>query len=291
MSMTGRVTMLGISGWTGKGGRDRTVQCFFNVVIPWWQVIGKFFEQHLYDHEGQYIMVGDESVITKSGQETHGLDYYFSGHLNKVDKSMAIFTLSLVSVEELQSYLLQLEQVVGSQAEKVSAKACKKAKRAKKGRQQTKKKPGRPKGIFFRVDIDIGDNPDANDDLFGVATPLSTGWLNLKGVPFISHCIIKPNVAVFREDDIMTYILPDLVWGNLFPTQVAIDLVVAPVSAMVCKVGLGIVDLAHQQKLAMVCKVGLGIVDLAHQQKLAMVDLFDFVGSHVFNYARFHPIA
>ena len=70
----------------------------------------------------------------------------------------------------------------------------------------------------------------------------------------------------------MTYILPDLVWGNLLPTQVAIDLVVAPV-------------------LAMVCKVGLGIVDLAHQQKLAIVDLFDFVGSHVFNYARFHPFA
>ena len=67
----------------------------------------------------------------------------------------------------------------------------------------------------------------------------------------------------------MTYILPDLVWGNLFPTQVAIDLVVAPV-------------------LAMVCKVGLGIVDLAHQQKLAIVELFDFVGSHFFNYARIH---
>ena len=119
-----------------------------------------------------------------------------------------------------------------------------------------------PNGVFFRVDIDTGDNPDANDDLFGVAIPLSTGWLNLKGVPFISHWIIKDNVAVFREDYIMTYILPDLVWGNLFPTQVAIDLVVAPV-------------------LAMVYKVGLGIVDLAHQQKLAIVDLFDFVGSHV----------
>ena len=102
-----------------------------------------------------------------------------------------------------------------------------------------------PKGIFFRVEIDTSDNPDANEDLFGVATLLSTDWLNLKGVPFINHCIIKHNGAVFREDDIMTYILPDLVWGILFPTQVAIDLVVAPVLAMVCKAGLGIVDLAH----------------------------------------------
>ena len=28
-SMTGRVTMLGISRWAGKGGSYRTIQCFF----------------------------------------------------------------------------------------------------------------------------------------------------------------------------------------------------------------------------------------------------------------------
>ena len=127
-----------------------------------------------------------------------------------------------------------------------------------------------PKGIFFRIDIDTGDNPDTCDDRFGVATPLPTGWLNLKGVSFISHRIIKDNVAVFREDDVMAYILPDLAWCNLFPTQVGIDLVVAPL-------------------LAMVSEVGLGVVGLAHEQKLAIVDLFDFVSSHAFNYARFHP--
>ncbi len=48
LSMTGRVTMLGISRWTGKGGSYRTVQRFFNAAIPWPQVFGKFFQQHLY---------------------------------------------------------------------------------------------------------------------------------------------------------------------------------------------------------------------------------------------------
>ena len=129
-----------------------------------------------------------------------------------------------------------------------------------------------PKSIFFGVDIDTGDQSDAFDDLFGVATPLSTGWLNLKGVPFISHRIIKDNVALFREADVIGYVLPDLVWGDLFLTQVGIDLVVAPV-------------------LAKVSEVGLGVVNLAHQQKLAIVDLFDFVGCHVFNYARFCAFA
>ena len=33
--MTGRVTMLGISRWAGKGGSYRTVQRFFSTVIPW----------------------------------------------------------------------------------------------------------------------------------------------------------------------------------------------------------------------------------------------------------------
>ena len=127
-----------------------------------------------------------------------------------------------------------------------------------------------PIGIFFRIDINTSDNPDACDDRFGVATPLPTEWLNLKGVSFISHPIIQDIVAVFREDDVMACILPVLAGGNLFPTQVAIDLVVAPL-------------------LAMVSDVGLGVVGLAHQQKLALVDLVDFVSSHAFNYARFHP--
>jgi IS4 transposase len=145
LSMTGRVTMLGISRWAGKGGSYRTVQRFFNAVIPWPQVFSKFFGQHLCDPEGEYFLVGDESVITKSGKETHGLDYFFSGLLNKVVKSIAIFNLSLVSVEERRSYPLRVEQVVRSEAEKAAAKARKKERKAKK-KSTSNKKPGRPKG-------------------------------------------------------------------------------------------------------------------------------------------------
>jgi len=35
ITMTGRVTMLGISRWTEKGGSYRTVQRFFQTAIPW----------------------------------------------------------------------------------------------------------------------------------------------------------------------------------------------------------------------------------------------------------------
>jgi putative transposase len=161
LSMTGRVTMLGLSRWTRKGGSYRTVQRLFNAAIPWPEVFGKFFQQHLYLPEGEYFLVGDESVVTKSGKETHGLDHFFSGLLNKVVKGIAIFSLSLVSVEERCSYPLRVEQVVRSAAEKADAKAKRKRK-AKKDQEPTRppKKPGRPKGSRNRDKTQVELTPE-----------------------------------------------------------------------------------------------------------------------------------
>ena len=33
--ITGRVTMLGLSRWTDKGGSYRTIQRFYHTVLPW----------------------------------------------------------------------------------------------------------------------------------------------------------------------------------------------------------------------------------------------------------------
>lgn len=35
LAMTGRVTMLGLSRWAGKGGSDRTIQRFFTTTVSW----------------------------------------------------------------------------------------------------------------------------------------------------------------------------------------------------------------------------------------------------------------
>ena len=79
LAMTGRVTMLGISRWTGKGGSCRTVQRFFAEPIAWAQLYyWQFFVGHLYQPERAHLLAGDESVITKSGQQTYGLDRFFS---------------------------------------------------------------------------------------------------------------------------------------------------------------------------------------------------------------------
>ena len=47
LAMTGRVTMLGISRWTGDGGSYRTIQRFFTAVVPWATVFWLFFRTHL----------------------------------------------------------------------------------------------------------------------------------------------------------------------------------------------------------------------------------------------------
>ena len=81
--MTGRITMLGLSRWTGPGGSYRTVQRFCSTVIPWAMLFWVFFRQHVYCPEDIYLLAGDEVVVTKAGQHTHGLDRFFASLYSK----------------------------------------------------------------------------------------------------------------------------------------------------------------------------------------------------------------
>jgi len=77
LAMTGRVTLLGLSRWTEKGGSYRTVQRFFKEQIDWpllrWQLV----KRHAAGSKGVWLLTGDEVVVTKSGKETHGLGVFF----------------------------------------------------------------------------------------------------------------------------------------------------------------------------------------------------------------------
>lgn len=147
VTMTGRVTMLGIWRWAESGGSYRTIQRFYNSAIPWGMVLWLFFKAHFYQPGTEYLLVGDESVVTKAGKQTHGLDRFFSSIFNKPVAGLAFFALSLVSMEERKSYPLLVEQVIRSEAEKAATKA-KKAQKAKKKSKSSKRKGkrGRPKG-------------------------------------------------------------------------------------------------------------------------------------------------
>ena len=127
LGMTGRVTMLGLSRWAGKGGSYRTVQRFFAQALPWATLFWVFFRHHLYRSEDVYLLVGDEVVVTKAGKTTDGLNRFFSSLYGKPVSGLAFFTLSLVSLQVQRSFPLCVEQVVRSEAEKAASKARKRS--------------------------------------------------------------------------------------------------------------------------------------------------------------------
>ena len=140
LSMSGRVTMLGISRWTDAGGSYRTMLRFFGTVIPWATLFWLFFRKHLWRENEVYLLAGDEVVVSKSGKQTYGLDRFFSSLASKPILGLSFFALSLVSVEGRQSFPIQIEQVIKSDNQTNSTSPIKKVKpKEKLGR-------GRPKG-------------------------------------------------------------------------------------------------------------------------------------------------
>jgi hypothetical protein len=158
LAMTGRVTMLGLSRWAEDGGSYRSIQRFYNTAIPWAQVFWQFFSQHLLRKEEVYLLAGDESVISKAGKKTYGLDHFFSGLQQKVIPSLSFFVVSLVSVSQRRSYPVCVEQTVRSEEEKAVCKAKKEAKNVKST--EPKRKRGRPKGSKNKDKSEVMLNPE-----------------------------------------------------------------------------------------------------------------------------------
>jgi putative transposase len=144
LAASGRITMLGISRWTEKGGSYRTIQRFYHTVLSWPALHWLFFKKRFWHAEDEYIAAGDEVVIGKAGKQTYGLDRFFAGLQQRVIPGLSFFTFSLVNVREEQSYPIRMTQVVKSAEEKAASKAKAEAKKARKSGE--KKKPGRPKG-------------------------------------------------------------------------------------------------------------------------------------------------
>ena len=137
LAMTGRVTMLGISRWTEQGGSYRTIQRFFNTTINWAQVNWFLIRHHLLEGHDTVLIGGDESVVTKSGKKTYGLDRFFSSLYGKPVAGLSFFSLSLISVKARTSYPVMMEQLVKAEPEQSAQNQA----APKQSRQ-----PGRPKG-------------------------------------------------------------------------------------------------------------------------------------------------
>jgi putative transposase len=146
LTMSGRITQLGISRWTHQSASYRTIQRFFHTPIHWLEVQWRFFELFCSDPKGVYLLAGDESIISKAGKRTFGLDRFFSSLADKTIPGLACFSLALIHVEQRQAYALCTEQVLRTPEEKEQAKQRQRQRRTRAAKPRPSRSRGRPKG-------------------------------------------------------------------------------------------------------------------------------------------------
>lgn len=155
LSMSGRVTMRGISRWAGKGGSYRTVQRFFNTALNWGHLQWLVIRTHLLEAEEVLLVSGDHVVVTKAGKQTHGVDRFFSSLYGKAVPGLCFLSLSVISVQQRKSYPVLMEQVEKAPSP-LPAKPA-------KGKRKTPKNPygrrGRPKGSPNRNRREVALSP------------------------------------------------------------------------------------------------------------------------------------
>lgn len=115
LTMTGRVAMLGLSRWAGKGGSYRTIQRFFNTTVSWSVLQWVLIRTHLWEPGETLVAAGDDVIVTKSGKCTHGLDRFFCSLYSKVVPGLGFLSLSLISVKRRVSYPVIIEQLEQAQ--------------------------------------------------------------------------------------------------------------------------------------------------------------------------------
>jgi putative transposase len=142
LSISGRVTMKGLSRWSSKGGSYRTLQRLFNTSLNWCQLNWLLIRHHLWDANDVALMSGDHVVVTKAGKTTYGLDRFFSSLYGKAVPGLCFLTLSLLSTKRRTSYPVVTEQVDKSGEVSVQG-PCNKKVAGRRGRPQGSKNRNR----------------------------------------------------------------------------------------------------------------------------------------------------
>ena len=177
--------MRNISRWTSQGGSYRTIQRFYNTLLPWGRLCWVFFRTHLWDPESVYLLAGDETIVPKSGKETYGLSRFFASRYGKAVPGLAFFAVSLVSVNARRSYPMLTEQVVrdevSSPPKKPDTPAVSATSETTKGNQ-----PGRPKGSKNRNKTQV----ILTDTLKQIQSMLKTVLATLNGFLPIQYFVL-----------------------------------------------------------------------------------------------------
>lgn len=105
-----RVTMLTIARWAEHGGSYRTIQRWYHTPLDWAAMLWLIVGTHLLEPDGEYLLAGDEVVISKAGQTTHGRGRFYSSLAQRPINSVSFMAVSLLDVQARCSYPVQVEQ-------------------------------------------------------------------------------------------------------------------------------------------------------------------------------------
>ena len=130
LAMTGQITMLNMSRWTGQGGSERTVRRFYNASIVWLKVNWTLSCEQLQEVGGIFVLAGDETVVTKAGKKTHGIGRFFSSIYGRSVPGLAFFGVSLISVEAQDSTMMLMEQLTKAESTTPAKGQAKRTKKA-----------------------------------------------------------------------------------------------------------------------------------------------------------------
>ena len=108
LCMSGSKTMLNISRYTNKEVCYKTIERFYNRVISWLEMNLILIMNFISFSELVLLIASDETVVSKAGKKTFGIDYFFSSILQKPIKSLCFSGLSIIIPDKNKSYPLMI---------------------------------------------------------------------------------------------------------------------------------------------------------------------------------------
>ena len=95
LAINGRITMLGLARWSEKGGSYRTMQRFYQGELPWKALQWLFFWKCLWQPADEYIIAGDEVVVSKAGKKNVWTGSFFFRAATTGDTGSVVFRFVL----------------------------------------------------------------------------------------------------------------------------------------------------------------------------------------------------
>lgn len=130
------------------GGSYRTVQRWYDTPLDWAMILWVMVRVYWLKPDGEYVLAGDEVVLSKAGDKTHGRGRFYSSLAQRPINSVSFMAVSLIDVQARQSYPLQVEQRAPPAPVEDALQAAPKRKR------------GRPKGSQNHIKPMLHLTPD-----------------------------------------------------------------------------------------------------------------------------------